>query len=208
VSSGSSTSFPSALQFVRLKLQTTISDLALSLFVGCFQAVSGLPARRFLSRLAGERDAKARFWARPPAGHCTQVPIKVFDLGAHQGIVALMLAREVGVSGHVVAFEPNPHNAAAAAKNRELNGMPQPDDGTWDQGRLDVDSVTIDGLADRFGISDVVFIDVEGAEVLALAGASRVLASGADFFVEVHVACGLEKLGGSVDQVLSYFPEE
>ncbi len=156
---------------------------------------------------------------------------RVFDLGAHQGVVALMLAREVGMSGQVVEVEPSPHNAAAAARNRELNGMTQIeivqaavsdrpgtlvfneglngrlDDGTGAGGRQIVESVTIDGLATRFGLPDVVFIDVEGAEVLALAGATRVLASGADFFVEVHVGCGLEKLGGSVDQVLSFFPE-
>jgi hypothetical protein len=29
-----------------------------------------------------------------------------------------------------------------------------------------------------------------------------------DFFVEVHVGCGLEKLGGSVDRVLGFFPND
>ncbi len=50
---------------------------------------------------------------------------RVFDIGAHQGVVAMMLAREVGPSGHVLAVEPNPHNAAVAQSNRDLNGMPQ-----------------------------------------------------------------------------------
>jgi protein-L-isoaspartate(D-aspartate) O-methyltransferase (PCMT) len=36
---------------------------------------------------------------------------RVFDLGAHQGVVALMLARIVGPAGHVVAVEAEPHNA-------------------------------------------------------------------------------------------------
>lgn len=159
---------------------------------------------------------------------------RVFDVGAHQGVVALMMAREVGAAGLVVAMEPSPHCIAAAVKNRELNGMHQIElvqaavsdrlgtlifnegengngqlnDGTGAGRRIRVESVTIDSLADRFGIPDVVFIDVEGAEFLALAGASRVIASGADFFVEVHVGCGLEKLGGSLDLVLSHFPEE
>jgi len=155
---------------------------------------------------------------------------RVFDIGAHQGIVALMLAREVGASGLVVAVEPNPHNASVAEENRKLNGVAQVDivqaavsdqqgsvvfnaglngqldDGSGAGGQLSVESVTIDSLADRFGLPDVVFMDVEGAECLALAGASEVLAASVDFFIEVHVACGLEKLGGSVDQVLSYFP--
>lgn len=157
---------------------------------------------------------------------------RVFDIGAHQGVVALMMAREVGPLGQVVAVEPNPHNCAAALKNRELNAMRQIevvqaavsdksgvlifnagltgqiDDGTGAGGRIEVEAVTVDGLAERYGMPQVVFMDVEGAECLALAGATDVLASGADFFVEVHVGCGLEKLGGAVDKVLTYFPRD
>jgi FkbM family methyltransferase len=156
----------------------------------------------------------------------------VFDIGAHQGVVALMLAHEVGPTGKVVAIEPNPHNYAVAIRNRGLNGMPwvnfvqaaiserygevlfnrelngQLDDGTGAEGRVRVRSLTIDGLAERFGMPDVVFLDVEGAECMALAGATAVLARGADFLIEVHVNCGLEKLDGSVRQVLDYFPPD
>lgn len=156
---------------------------------------------------------------------------RVFDAGAHQGVVAMMLARVIGPSGRVVALEPNPHNVAAARRNRELNGMLHLEileaaagdrqgtvvfneglngqlDDAGRHGRLVVESTTLDAVAERVGVPDVVFIDVEGAESLVLTGASRALAAGADFFVEVHVGCGLEKLGGSVEQVLSYFPEE
>lgn len=157
---------------------------------------------------------------------------RVFDLGAHQGVVALMLAHEVGVTGQVVALEALPHNAEIARKNAALNEVAQVevihaavsdrsgtltfnqrlngslDDGSADQGQVVVPSVTLDELADRFGMPDVVFLDVEGAECLALSSASRVLASPADFFVEVHVNAGLEKLGGSVQEVLSHFPQD
>ncbi|CAN5142586.1 hypothetical protein BH09GEM1_BH09GEM1_19870 [soil metagenome] len=157
---------------------------------------------------------------------------RVFDAGAHQGVVAAMLAQVIGPSGHVVAVEASAHNCRAATKNRELNDLTQMeivhaavadrpgtlvfneglngqlDDGSGAGGRLTVEAVTLDGLAERFGPPDVVFLDIEGAECLALSGASRVLASGADFFVETHVGCGLEKLGGSVAQVLSYFPAD
>src|SRR5437868_6156695 len=37
---------------------------------------------------------------------------RVFDLGAHQGVVALMLAQAVGPDGQVVAVEASPHNVA------------------------------------------------------------------------------------------------
>lgn len=48
----------------------------------------------------------------------------VFDIGAYQGVVALMLAHEVGPTGKVIAVEPNPHEYAVAMRNRDLNGMP------------------------------------------------------------------------------------
>lgn len=157
---------------------------------------------------------------------------RVFDLGAHQGVVALMLGREVGPSGLVVAVEANPHNAAVAARNRDLNDMPQVeiiqaavsnrpgvvifnegldgqlDDGSGSGGRMSVEGMTLDSLAERFGAPDLVMIDVEGAECLALEGGTHVLASGAVFAVEVHVGCGLEKLGGSVERLFSYFPTD
>jgi FkbM family methyltransferase len=156
----------------------------------------------------------------------------VFDIGAHQGVVAMMLAREVGPSGLVIALEPNPHNAAAARRNCELNGMAQVavveaavsnrsgtitfnegldgqlDDGSGAQGRITVVSATLDDLAETYGIPALVFVDVEGAECMVLEKGARVLESGADFAVEVHVGFGLEKLGGSVDRLLSFFPAE
>jgi FkbM family methyltransferase len=155
---------------------------------------------------------------------------RVFDIGAHQGVVAMMLAREVGASGYVLAVEPNPHNAAVAMKNRDLNALKQIeileaavsdqsgtvvfnhgldgqlDDGTGAGGRMSVACTTLDELADRHGTPAFVMIDVEGAECKVLRGGARVLQTGADFAVEVHVNHGLEKLGGSVDELLSFFP--
>ena len=155
---------------------------------------------------------------------------RVFDIGAHQGVVALMLAREVGPEGLVVAIEPNPHNAAAARKNQELNNMPQIavveaavsdvagpvifnegldgqlDDGTGAGGRMKVTCTTLDELVLRFGVPDLVFVDVEGAECRVLAAGGKALAAGATFAIEAHVGTGLERLGGSVTKLLSFFP--
>ena len=50
---------------------------------------------------------------------------RVFDLGAHQGVVALILARIVGQGGMVVAVEANPHNADVCRRNRDLNQASQ-----------------------------------------------------------------------------------
>lgn len=157
---------------------------------------------------------------------------RVFDAGAHQGIVAMMLGRVVGEHGLVIAIEACRHNVEVMIKNLELNYFPQIhvmsaaisdrmgtvpfnqglngqlDDGTGASGRVNVESVTIDSLADKFGMPDLVYIDIEGAECLALSGASNVLRARTDFFVEVHVGVGLEKLGGTAEQVLSYFPPQ
>jgi len=174
-------------------------------------------------------------WAQLPEisalrGATLRPGARIFDIGAHQGVVAMMLAREAGSSGYVLAVEPNPHNAAVAVKNRELNAMKQIevleaavsaqsgtvvfnhgldgqlDDGTGAGGRMSVACTTLDELADRHGTPTFVMIDVEGAECKVLRGGARVLQAGADFAVEVHVNHGLEKLGGSVDEVLSFFP--
>jgi len=90
--------------------------------------------------------------------------------------------------------------------NHGLDG--QIDDGTGAGGRMSVTSVTLDELAERHGTPDFVMIDVEGAECMALNGGAEVLRSGAEFAVEVHVNFGLEKLGGSVEQLLSFFPSD
>src|SRR5438477_1442861 len=45
---------------------------------------------------------------------------RVFDLGAHQCVVAMMMARIVGETGEVIALEANRHNAEVAERNRAL----------------------------------------------------------------------------------------
>lgn len=155
------------------------------------------------------------------AQHNLKLGARVFDLGAHQAVVALMLAHRVEPSGMVVAVEANAHNVAIANKNPELNhaenlrivhaavadasgslvfnrGLDgQVDSGTGEWGRTVVDALTIDDLT-----------RVEGYESKALAGASESLSGRPDCFVEVHVGCGLEQFGGSVETVLSYFPTD
>lgn len=155
----------------------------------------------------------------------------VFDLGAHQGVVAMMLAQAVGPSGRVLAVEANPFNASLAERNKNLNQVSQlrilnvavsdspgalvfnedsngQVDSTGSFGRIEVSSRTIDSLADEYGLPQVIFLDVEGFECQALRGASKALASRPDCFIEVHVNTGLEKLGGTIAQLISYFPEE
>jgi FkbM family methyltransferase len=150
----------------------------------------------------------------------------VFDLGAHQGVVALILGDAVGSSGKVVAVEANPHNADAARRNRDLNRSPQVvveaaavsdhlgeitfnrglnghvDDGSGQWGTMRVPALTVDSLAERHGAPDVLFIDVEGYELHVLRGARKTLERFPDCFIEMHVGVGLEANGGSVQAVI------
>jgi FkbM family methyltransferase len=158
---------------------------------------------------------------------------RVFDLGAHHGVVALILARLVGERGSVVAVEPGRHNVSVAQQNRALNharnltilhaaasdgrtaAVPFVEDlnGHVEEHEhprkltSQVPAVSVDGLARSFAPPDVVFVDVEGFEQRVVAGARDTLASAAaTFLIEVHVGCGLEGSGGSVEELLSFFP--
>jgi FkbM family methyltransferase len=153
----------------------------------------------------------------------------VFDIGAHQCVVAMMLGRCVGPEGVVVAVEASEHDAQVGRHNIELNLMNNvhvehvavgPECGTVDftfdgcvrrkdskSARVVVPAITVDALAEKYGTPDVVFIDVEGFECEVLKGAQKVLSTRPDCFVEVHVGVGLEKFGGSVDQLLQFFPD-
>jgi FkbM family methyltransferase len=162
--------------------------------------------------------------------HALRRGARVFDIGAHQCVVALVLAKTVGPNGFVLAVEASPENYEAGEQNRKLNGLDncrvlhgagaaesgtlifnrgtngQVDDGSGEWGQVKVEAYSVDDLANQFGAPDVLFIDVEGFECEVLRGAQKTLAGRPDCFVEVHVNAGLEKFGGSVSKVLSLFP--
>jgi FkbM family methyltransferase len=149
----------------------------------------------------------------------------VFDLGAHQGVIALLLARIVGQSGRVIAVEAGKYNFDLAIENKFLNGAENlsvvrsvvaPESGvlTAFSGGINgsvssageaVVSCSIDSLAAEFGTPDVVVLDLEGYECRALEGGTQTLKSGANWCVEVHAGCGLESFGGSSEQVAKIF---
>ena len=153
---------------------------------------------------------------------------RVFDVGAHQGVVAMILGGFVGASGAVVAVEATPHNAEIARRNVALNGLSQvrvlhaagadvpgtlrftprmnghvAGDG---EASVAVRAVTVDELAAEHGTPDVLFVDVEGYELHVLRGARRTLeVHRPDLFVEVHMGEGLERFG-SADDLLALIP--
>lgn len=160
-----------------------------------------------------------------------KVGATVFNLGAHQGIVAMMLARVVGPDGTIVAVEGSSRNARAASRNFDLNTITNctvlhaiagegpgrmpfdafgngrvATEGSKALGTEIVNCVSVDGLAVTYGQPDVVFVDVEGFECHVLRGSQSTLASRPDLFIEVHRGAGLEDHGGSVEELVSLLP--
>ena len=166
------------------------------------------------------------------ARHRLRAGATVFDCGAHQAVIAMVMGRLVGASGKVIAVEASPHNYETAVRNCSLNaadnvtvvhaavsdnlepvefnrrGNGQVDDGTGAWGKIAVPSVSVDELARRHGPPDVLFVDVEGFESRVLRGAIETLSRyRPDCFFEMHVGCGLEKFGGSVKAITDALDE-
>jgi FkbM family methyltransferase len=157
---------------------------------------------------------------------------KVFDLGTHQGVVAMMLAKEVGAEGHVVGVEANSHNVRSAEENFRLNDINNVklhhaaigetsgtivfneglngsiDDGSGEWGQVEVKSYSIDDFIAQEGQPDIIYLDIEGFEACALRGSPGIFENPCDWFIEVHGEELIGKFGGSVADVLSYFPDE
>ena len=154
---------------------------------------------------------------------------RVFNLGANHGVIAMMLAHAVGPEGTVVAVEASATDIDAARESASLNGLDhmqcvhaavarapgvaafgvngEMDDGSGRFGRRRVKAVSVDGLTRTYGTPDVVFMDIEGYEAEALAGAAATLEAGPDWFVEIHGDEAIERYGGSTEQVLETFTE-
>jgi FkbM family methyltransferase len=166
------------------------------------------------------------------ARHRLRPGATVFDCGAHQSVIAMILGKFVGPNGKVIAVEASPHNYETAIRNClsndaanvtvihaavsdnldpiefNLRGNGQVDDGTGTWGKIAVPSVSVDELARRHGPPDVLFVDVEGFESKVLRGAIETLSRlRPDCFFEMHVGCGLEKFGGSVKSMTDLLAE-
>jgi FkbM family methyltransferase len=141
-----------------------------------------------------EMGKTALFAASVPAGGV------VYDLGANVGYYTLISSFAVGAAGRVFAFEPLPRNADFLRRHLKLNRIEkatvieaavaersgtirfEPDSSTsrgriGGQGTLEVRAVAVDEWMEQEDAPapDLLKIDIEGAEALALRGAQRIL---------------------------------
>ena len=127
------------------------------------------------------------------------------DIGAHVGLYSLPVARKIGPTGRVIAFEPHPGNRSLLETNVQDNDLDNVTvvpaavadvegemtlqlssfntgdhrlyRGQPKSGGVPVQVVTVDGYCESAGIDavDLVKIDVQGAEANVLAGMSAMI---------------------------------
>lgn len=153
----------------------------------------------------------------------------IYDLGSHQGIVAMILANLVGKRGQVIAVEANSHNIRIFRQNLRLNNLKniqiiqaavsdspgkvvfnrglngQIDDGTGSWGRQICPGITLAQMNKKYGKPDVIFMDIEGAEGRVIESINIKDYPKTAWVIEVHINHGLEQLGGKVEKIISKF---
>lgn len=146
--------------------------------------------------------------------HAVQAGDVVADVGSYRGTYAVVAAARAGERGRVIAFEPTPANRSVIAANLALNGFADrvvvepvavsDQTGTatfyaWgdattnslahtqaEAAGLEVRTVTLDEYFAQTRLPDVVKIDIEGAELLALRGAQKILSAHTRIICELH----------------------
>jgi FkbM family methyltransferase len=159
----------------------------------------------------------------------------VIDAGANIGLFTVLAATRVGPAGHVIACEPSPTTMQLLRENVARNGFDHVEIGevalaeqagrleleVFEPGsgsssfapevagvgrRVEVAVTTLDDLAGEWlERTSLVKLDVEGAELRTLQGASQLLERARpDFIVELEPE-HLERQGASVGEVQSLF---
>jgi FkbM family methyltransferase len=155
-----------------------------------------------------------------------------YDVGAHGGFFTLLGAELVGPSGKVVSFEPHPKTSTCCQGQIEANnfrnvtvvtaavadriGEARFADNDWSDmsslknisasaKTITVQTTTLDHEITRHPSPDVMKIDIEGAEIEALSGASNLISKKRPvLLVELHS----QELAEQYDQMMHDFGYE
>jgi FkbM family methyltransferase len=138
-----------------------------------------------------------------------------YDVGANVGFFSLLASKITGPTGKVIAFEPHPETIRQLRAQFEVNSLANTQvveaavsdrvgsttliDGfacmvkmsdleptLGEPNTITAATTTLDDVAGDVGFPDVVKMDIEGAEILALRGAATVLNRKPTLLVEVH----------------------
>ena len=153
----------------------------------------------------------------------------IFNIGAHQGIVSLLLNKKINKEGKIIAVEINKKNVKAINKNFELNDIKnfqienlaihefnntirfknKSNSRISKFGLSKINTINIEKLINIYGLPSLIYLDVEGSECLALRGAKKFLSKIKYFFIEVHSSEDILRIGGTKSELFeilkSYF---
>jgi len=159
--------------------------------------------------------------------------MRAIEVGANRGVTAVTIAKAIGDTGHLYAFEPVPEYYTALTENLFRNGVRNVDayrialsnrsarmrfykrgggSGiTPAQGgqTIWVEAMTVTEfvVVQEIGRIDLINLDCEGSELLALDGAKAVLEKDEpQIFCEIHHAY-LKELGQSSHDVIGYLSQ-
>jgi len=142
----------------------------------------------------------------------------VLDIGAFLGEYTLLAARQVGSTGRVYSFEPEPVNFSFLLRNIDRNALSnivsalpyavaeksgtktfflEPDEGSGsslffqrqrEATKVPVECVALDAFLDESLVVDIIKVDIEGGEVAALGGMEQTIRRGGQDLV-MFVEC-------------------
>lgn len=160
--------------------------------------------------------------------------MSVVDIGAHVGYLSLLAASIVGPSGHVVAVEPEPQNCALLRRNLEVNRVESVEvveGAAWSHGGnlplaraegnsgdhrtgasappgreiVQVQAFALDDVLDSARPVDLVKLDTQGTEHVALEGMRLTIARDRPTIISEFWPTGIREAGDDPVEVARFF---
>lgn len=185
-----------------------VGGLDILLYVDNYRSEDWYGYRGWLRKLKDSERAK-RLLATSHCGILEKIKSgdTVFDCGANEGYITTLIAKKVGPTGKVLAFEPVKKNIEVMRKNLELNELSnvtiidkvisnKSGEKVWFSAEVvqnvtagvEIETVCLDNYLHYK--PNFIKIDVEGYELPVLQGATRILEEGPLIMIEMHLSDG------------------